>query len=100
MMFLSYKQGQKHYFIPYAGKKLAAYVLISIALYFIYYAVSYFITNNWLHILTGLILLSSFVLFIGRVERKEFSKLPFIGKFYTLPSPVATAPTQASDNMR
>jgi O-antigen/teichoic acid export membrane protein len=100
MMFLSYKQGQKHYFIPYAWKKLAAYVSISIALYFIYYAIGYFITNNWLQILTGLILLSAFVLFIGKVERKEFSKLPFIGKFYSLPSPVAAAPSQAADNMR
>src|SRR5215216_1017640 len=100
MMFVSYKQGQQHYFIPYAWKKLVAYVVISLVLYFIYYGLSYFITNNWVHILAGLGLLLIFVLFIGRVERKEFSRMPLISKLYSMPLPVTTATTQAADNMK
>jgi O-antigen/teichoic acid export membrane protein len=99
MMFVSYKLGQKHYFIPYAWKKLVAYVLISVLLYLIYYGLSYLIDNSWIQIFIGIALLSFFVLFIGKVERKEFSSFPFISKFYRSPSPVAAAPTQAADNM-
>ena len=100
MMFVSYRQGQKHYFIPYAWKKLTAYVLISIALYFIYYAISFFTESTWVHLIAGLLLLLIFVLFIGKVERKEFSRLPLISKLYNTPATVAAASTQATDNMK
>jgi O-antigen/teichoic acid export membrane protein len=100
MMFISYRQGQKHYFIPYAWKKLMAYILISLALYFVYYAVGLFTDNNWILIGSGLVLLFLFVFFIGKVERKEFSKLPLIGKFYAEPLPVTATSTHATDNMR
>lgn len=98
MMFVSYKLGQKHYFIPYAWKKLVAYVLISVLLYLIYYGLSYLNDNSWIQIFIGIALLSFFVLFIGKVERKEFSSFPLISKFYSSSSPVSAAPTQAADN--
>jgi O-antigen/teichoic acid export membrane protein len=97
MMFLSYRLGQKYYFIPYAWKKLSAYVIISVLLYFIYFGLSYFITNTWMQIFTGLALLSAFIIFIGRIERKEFSRLPFISKLYTSPVAVSTVPTEVDD---
>lgn len=100
MMFVSYKQGQKHYFIPYAWKKLVAYVVISLVLYLTYYGLSYFISNQWVQIFIGLGLLSIFVLFIGRIERQEFSRLPLISKLYGVPSPADGVPTQATDNMK
>ena len=100
MMFVSYKQGQKHYFIPYAWKKLTAYVLISIAIYFVYYAIGFFTESTWVHFIAGLLLLLIFILFIGKVERKEFSKLPLISKLYNTPSAVVAASTQAADNMK
>ena len=82
MLVISYRLGQKHYYIPYAWKKLTAYVIISLVLYFIYYGVSMLLDNTLIKIGLALLLLSLFVLFIGKVERKEFSRLPFIGKLY------------------
>jgi O-antigen/teichoic acid export membrane protein len=97
MMFVSYRLGQKYYFIPYAWKKLAAYVIISVLLYFIYYGLSYFVTNTWMQIFTGLALLLAFIIFIGRIERKEFSRLPLLSKLYTSPVTVSTVPTEVDD---
>jgi O-antigen/teichoic acid export membrane protein len=97
MMFVSYKLGQKHYYIPYAWKKLAAYVVISLVLYFIYLLVSYFISNTWLLIGIALALLAVFILFIGKVERKEFSRLPFINKLYKTPAAAVVAPPSEAD---
>jgi O-antigen/teichoic acid export membrane protein len=82
MLVVSYRVGQKHYYIPYAWKKLTAYVVISLVLYFIYYGADLFLDNVLVKIALALLLLALFVLFIGKVERKEFSKLPYIGKLY------------------
>jgi O-antigen/teichoic acid export membrane protein len=99
MMFVSYRLGQKHYYIPYPWKKLIAYVVISLILYFVYLLFSYFISNTWLQIGIAVLLLAVFILFIGKVERKEFSRLPFISKLYTTPVAV-TAPPSEADNIR
>lgn len=98
MMGISYKQGQKHYRIPYAKKKLLAYLIISIILYFIYFGVSRLTGSLYVLIPTATALLSLFVLFVGQVERKEFSRLPFISRFYKAPAP-AIVP-QASENIK
>lgn len=100
MMVISYKQGQKHYYIPYARKKLIAYVVISIILYFMYYGVGTATDNSLIKIATGLLLLSLFVFFIGQVEKKEFSRLPFIGKLYKARVAVTAAPSTTADNMK
>lgn len=101
MMIVSYKQGQKHYPIPYATKKLVAYVVITLALFFIYYGVSALTGYTWIKLLTAALLLWIFLWFLGLVERKEFSRLPLIGRFYK--APVASnvpVSTQAADNAR
>ena len=100
MMFVSYKLGQKHYYIPYAWKKLVGYVLISVSLYLLYYGMSYLTDNTLIQISFAIVLLSLFVLFIGKVERKEFSRFPFISRFYRSQSTVTAAPSQAADNMK
>ena len=82
MLAVSYHLGQKHYYVPYAAKKLAAYVVISLVLYFVYYAIALFVDNALVKIVAALLLLLLFVLFIGKVERKEFSRLPYVGRLY------------------
>jgi O-antigen/teichoic acid export membrane protein len=101
MMVVSYRQGQKHYRIPYATKKLTAYVVITLILYFIYLGISALITNHVLLFLIASVLLTLFLLFIGQTERKEFSRFPFIKRLYKIPVG-ATIPvsTQANDNMK
>jgi O-antigen/teichoic acid export membrane protein len=81
MMVISYIWGQKKYPIPYAWKKLLAYMVIVALLYFVHH----FITGIWKGTFFSLGLATLFTLayslFVLRVEKKEFSKLPYIGKW-------------------
>jgi hypothetical protein len=85
MMVVSYKQGQKHYPIPYATKKLIAYVLITVLLYGIYFAITAITSNIWISLIVATVLLTVFILFIGLVEKKEMSRLPLISRLYKTP---------------
>ena len=81
MMVISYKLGQKYYRIPYATKKLLAYLTIVTLLFLIHQLFVYFVDALWAGTLFGLILLAVFAWFILLVERKEFQKMPVIGKY-------------------
>jgi O-antigen/teichoic acid export membrane protein len=81
MMTLSYLWGQKSYPIPYATRKLVAYIVIVVILYFIHKGINSFAVSETLSITSGMVLMALFALFIIRVERKEFQKLPLVGKF-------------------
>ena len=81
MMVISFTWGQKIYRVPYPWKKLVAYMVIVALLYFIHH----FLTGIW-HSRTfsfGLAtaLAGAYALFILRVERREFRKLPVVGRF-------------------
>jgi O-antigen/teichoic acid export membrane protein len=87
MMVISYTQGQKHYPIPYAKKKLITYLTICAIFYIIH---QYLIAGNmspkasYYHAVyygTSFLFLGLFTLLIFKVEKKEIQKLPFIGKF-------------------
>ncbi|MEO5681926.1 MAG: oligosaccharide flippase family protein [Chitinophagaceae bacterium] len=81
MMVLSYIFGQKYYYIPYAWKKLLAYMVIVVLLFFIHKGLHMFFTSFLFSVSTGLVLLAAFLLFILKIEKKEFQKLPVIGKW-------------------
>ncbi len=83
MMVSSYKLGQKYYPVPYAVKKLSAYVFVVVLLYLSHLGLTQLVKDNLsFSITTGLILLAIFIRFIGKVEAKEFSNLPVVGRFY------------------
>jgi O-antigen/teichoic acid export membrane protein len=83
MMITSYVLGQKHYPIPYAWKKLAAFVLIAVILYGVQLATAYFIPNRlWIITGVGLLLFVLYALLIAKVERKELAGLPVVGKYF------------------
>ena len=92
MMTASYFMGQKFYPIPYAWRKLVAYITISVLLFGIHQGIRTYIDTIWIVHLAGIILLLLFTWFISRIERKEFSRMPFIGKFYK-PQPIPTEDT-------
>ena len=81
MMVISYVWGQKVYRIPYAWKKLVAFMVIALLLYFIHH----FLTGIWMNEIFSLglatLFTSGYALFLIRVERREFQRLPYIGKF-------------------
>lgn len=81
MMVLSFTWGQKHYHIPYAWKKLVAFIVIVVLLFFIHQTIGWFLPNVYVNIGTALILLLSYGRFIIFIEKKELQKLPFLGKF-------------------
>jgi O-antigen/teichoic acid export membrane protein len=82
MMVVSYVQGQKYYPVPYPWKKLLAYLVIVTLLYLVQLGITA-LTPGWtvLHIMTGLVLMGAFGLFILKIEKREFEKLPYVGKY-------------------
>ena len=82
MMVVSYVWGQKHYRVPYAWRKLLAYMAISVALFFVHLLFVRLNFGGWTNRGFSLVLLSLFGLLIINVERKEFEKLPYVGRFF------------------
>ena len=85
MMVISYTWGQKQYRIPYAWKKLSAYMVIVVILFFVHKSILHFWNNRMLNFGVATFLLCCYLLFIMSVEKKEFQKLPRIGKFFGSP---------------
>lgn len=81
MMVISFVWGQKEYPIPYAWRKLVAYMAIVTGFFFIQKGLLHFYHPFWFQFATGTILLAVFGWFILLVEQKEFQKLPVIGKY-------------------
>jgi O-antigen/teichoic acid export membrane protein len=75
MMVISYIWGQKSYPVPYAWKKLTAYIVIVVILYFVHHAITNIWHNSALSLTVATLFLALFSLFIYRVERKEFDNL-------------------------
>ncbi|MFP5039666.1 oligosaccharide flippase family protein [Parasediminibacterium sp. JCM 36343] len=81
MMIMSFVWGQKAYYIPYAWKKLVAYIVIVVALFFIHKGAMFLWGNTWFGLLVAALLTYAYGWFIFLVERKEFKKLPVVGKW-------------------
>ncbi len=75
MMVLSYIWGQKHYPIPYATKKLIAYIGLVVIIFFIHKGINKLYNNFWLEISVATILLVIFLWFVAKVEKKEINNL-------------------------
>jgi len=81
MMVMSFVWGQKEYRIPYAWKKLVAYIVIVVLLYFIHTGIVYVLPFRLVKLGLGSFLLFAFAWFISQVEKKEVQKFPVIGKY-------------------
>ncbi|HEY4335060.1 MAG TPA: oligosaccharide flippase family protein, partial [Puia sp.] len=81
MMVISYFWGQKVYPVPYATKKLVAYMVIVLLLYFVDLGLTRLWSNLAYRLAVGTVLMGGFAVFILRVERREFRRMPFIGRF-------------------
>lgn len=83
MMITSYLLGQKHYPVPYARKKLIAYLGVVVILYLVHRGLIQLWGNHWFILITATLLFFLFAFFIAKVERKELERMPFVGKFIT-----------------
>jgi O-antigen/teichoic acid export membrane protein len=81
MMVISFVWGQKVYRIPYAWKKLLAYMVIATLVYFLHHFVTRLWPNRIFSVGLATLLTGGYALFILKIERKEFQRLPYIGKF-------------------
>jgi O-antigen/teichoic acid export membrane protein len=81
MMVISFTWGQKEYRVPYAWKKLVAYMVIVVLLYFIHLLFARLQLGVWADRGVATVLLLAFIIFVLNVERKEFQRMPIIGKF-------------------
>jgi O-antigen/teichoic acid export membrane protein len=83
MMVCSYKLGQKHYPIPYAVKKLVAYIVLVVLIYMVHLGLVRWVSPTlWFSVSSGLLLLAFFAWFVTRIEAREMGKLPVIGKYF------------------
>lgn len=97
MMVASYVWGQKVYYVPYAWKKLLAYLVIVLLIFFVHkgimamvhMGVDYGLMFNIISMLLGTVFTAAYLYFILQVEKSEFAKMPYINKFIKAPSPSA-----------
>jgi O-antigen/teichoic acid export membrane protein len=82
MMITSYILGQKFYPVPYARKKLIAYLTLVALMYAAHRGLIRLWDNPWFNIGSATLLLLLFALFVAKIERKELEKMPYIGKFF------------------
>ena len=81
MMITSYVLGQKYYPVPYAKKKLIAYLVLVTIIVLLHRLIVYFYPPLWFSMVSGTLLLAGFTYFVTRIEKRELQKLPYIGKF-------------------
>jgi uncharacterized membrane protein len=81
MMVISYAWGQKVYYVPYAWKKLLAYICIVITLFFIHKGITSYVHSTIFSLTLGTFLTIAFIFFIVRVEKKEFQQMPYVGRY-------------------
>lgn len=81
IMVISYIWGQKVYPVPYATKKLLAYMAIVLLIYLGYLGLSSLSPSLIYRLAVATVLLGGYALFILRVERREFRRLPVIGRY-------------------
>lgn len=81
MCIACYVWGQKVYPVPYAWKKLVAYMVIVVLLYFIHRLLIRLWDNDIYSLATATVLMLAFIGFVLKVEKNEFRKLPVIGKY-------------------
>jgi O-antigen/teichoic acid export membrane protein len=71
MMVISYLWGQKEYRIPYPWKKLVAYIVIVILLFFIHKSITHFWPNTFFSLAVAALLTGAYLWFVGMVEKKS-----------------------------
>lgn len=77
MMIISYYMGQKYYPVPYAKKKLLAYLVLVTLIYLVHRGILQLWNPLWFSIASGTMLFLAFAWFISKVERKEVRRVFF-----------------------
>ncbi len=81
MMALSYFAGQRYFPVPYAVGKLATYIVLMLGLYFVQRVIDAYTGAMAIRLVSGTVLMLTFVAAVMRMERQELAGMPVIGKF-------------------
>jgi len=81
MMILSYFVGQMYFPVPYNPKKLLAYLVVMITLFFVQQGVGLLSNNIVIRVTSASVLFFLFLRLVFSAEQKEMKQLPFLGKF-------------------
>ncbi len=81
MMVISFVWGQKVYYVPYAWKKLVAYLVIVLILFFIHKGLTALWGNIFFSLVLAIILTCAYLYFVLQIERKEVERIPLLKKF-------------------
>lgn len=81
MMVTSYRLGQRHYPVPYARKKLLAYLVVTILLYGLHEGLCALWPGRLFYLGSATVLLLAFGWLVLQAERHELAGLPLIGKW-------------------
>ena len=82
MMVSSYLLGQRHYPVPYARKKLLAYLALSVLLVLIHQGFTRLVPGLWLSMLSGTALLLFFGWWVAKIESKELQRIPLLARLF------------------
>ncbi|RNI37386.1 polysaccharide biosynthesis protein [Hanamia caeni] len=85
MMVISFLWGQRDYRIPYAWKKLCAYIIIVVLIYLLHKLIKHVFPGFWIGIITATVFILLYLIFISKVEWREVNRLPVIGKLFKPP---------------
>lgn len=81
MMLISYIWGQRVYRVPYAWKKLVAYFVIALMLYFLHAFICAYLPWEWAHMILATIFMFLYLRFIFGIEKKEMKRFPVLRNF-------------------
>jgi O-antigen/teichoic acid export membrane protein len=81
MMVLSYMLGQRYFPVPYNVRKLLAYIVIMLLLFFVQQGVMHFTDIVVIRLTTATVLMACFMLLVLNAEKNELRGMPVIGKF-------------------
>jgi O-antigen/teichoic acid export membrane protein len=83
MMISSYWLGKKHFPVPYPVRKISGYILFSVLAVVSHQLLVMQLNGNLLFSISlGLLMILSFVVVVGRLEKKEISTIPFLARLY------------------
>jgi len=78
MMIASYRIGKKYYPVPYATKKLSAYIILVLLIYGFHRGLMFFLPDQiWISLLIGALLFLLFTRFVIRIEKRELIQFSF-----------------------
>ncbi|HTN16655.1 MAG TPA: oligosaccharide flippase family protein [Chitinophagaceae bacterium] len=79
MMVLAYFWGQKYFPVPYPVRTICSYLLVVLGLFGVQQLVRTFFSS--FSLLSGVLLMFGFMLFLFKSEKNTLKSLPFIGKW-------------------